>query len=383
MRSACRCMTPSPRIGIDLTTSSRRRTGLEQYALTLTEALLLEHTDLRFVIFTSSEPGTWDPPACNDTLIVRSPWGGKVLENQLWLARQGRKHRVDLMHYPAYPPLFPVARFVMTIHDLTAWRFPRAMSLKGYLYFRSMLGVWAPRSCAILTVSTSVREEIVRYLGLPRSQIVVVSPGPRKSLLADSPHRDGDHLQKFGLVPGYILHVGIVEPRKNLSILIEAVAKAIGAGANLRLVLAGRPGWGVQRVRDAICRFGLERSVALLGHVTDLELAALYRGARFLVQPSIYEGFGLPLLEAMTLGCPVIASDIPAHREVLGEAGEYFNPLDSSALAEKMRALSAGQARASLIVKGQARAARFTWEAAAKRVIEFYRASLTATQNRC
>lgn len=375
-------VSPSPRVGVDLTTSSRRRTGLEHYALTLTDAVLRERSDLQFVIFTSSEPGAWDPPEHDGTLVVRSPWGSKVLENQVWLARQVWRHRVDLMHYPAYPPLFPATRFVMTIHDLTAWRFPKAMSLKGYVYFRSMLRFWAPRSSAVLTVSTSVREEVARYLGLPRSRISVVSPGPRLSLLTDAPQSDMYHLQSFGLAPGYVLHVGTMEPRKNLAVLVEAVAKAADTGLGLRLVLVGRQGWGMNRLHDAICRFGLQRSVVLLGHVTDPELAALYRGARFLVQASIYEGFGLPLVEAMALGCPVIASDIPAHREVLGDAGEYFDPLDSDALAKKMQALSSEHARASLIAKGQARTARFTWPEAAKRVIELYRMCLTTGPSR-
>lgn len=369
-------MTHPIRVGIDLTTSARPQTGLETYALSLAEAVLKLGSELRFVVFASSRVPACAQAGSDRVALVESPFGRKVLENQLWLARAVRKHGIDLMHYPAYPPLWPPAQFLLTIHDLTPWHFPRSMSPKGYLYFRSMIRAWAPRSRAILTVSSNVRDEIVRILKIPAERVGVIRPAVRGNLAAYPVTHDSETLRKFSLAPGYVLFVGIIEPRKNLPVLIEAVAKLARQGNAPPLVLAGRPGWGMEQADQAIRRYRLEDKVVFTGHVTDQELAALYRGARFLVQPSIYEGFGLPVLEAMALGCPVIASRIAAHREILGDAGEYFSPSDSDDLVGKMHRLSSADHRLRCSAWGKARAMQFTWQAAAEQVVAVYQTAL-------
>lgn len=363
------------RVGIDLTTSARSQTGLETYALSLTEAVLMRGSDLEFVVFTSSPRPQSLQAKGGRVHFVESPFGREILRNQLWLVRAAWKHQVDLMHYPAFPPLFPPRRFVLTIHDLTPWRFPRSMSRKGFLYFRSLLGAWAHRSRAILTVSSSARDEIVRILKIPAERVSVVRPAVRSGLSSHPISRDREILASFNLVPGYILFVGIIEPRKNLPVLIEAFAKSKDHNGGHKLVLAGRPGWGVDDVGLAIRRHRLEDSVVLAGYVTDEQLAALYRGAGFLVQPSVYEGFGLPVLEAMALGCPVIASRIPPHEEVLGDAGIYFSPLNVDELAGKMRLLSSPDQRLHYAERGKARATQFTWQRAAEQVEAVYQAA--------
>jgi len=360
------------RVGIDLTTSARPRTGLEAYALSLAEAVVKLGTELRFVVFASSRVPPCAEVGGDRVTVVESPFGRKVLENQLWLIRAVRGHGIDLMHYPAYPPLWPSIPFVLTIHDLTPWRFPRSMSPKGYLYFRSMIPAWASRSRAILTISSSVRDEIVSILKIPAERVAVIQPAVRDNLRSSPPEHDADVLRKFNLVPGYALSVGIIEPRKNLPVLIQAIAKLARNGSAPSLVLAGRPGWGMEQAQQAVRRYSLEGKVVFTGHVTDEELTALYRRARFLVQPSIYEGFGLPVLEAMTLGCPVIASNIPAHREILGDAGEYFSPSDSDDLVDRMQRLSLLENRLRCTTRGRTRAQQFTWQIAAEQLVSVY-----------
>lgn len=368
-------MNRSLRVGIDLTTSARVRTGLETYALSLAQAVIGFGSDLKFVVFTSSPMPDWLQGKNGHVTTIVSPYGRKIVENQIWLSRAARRQDVDLMHYPAFPPLWPYGPFVLTIHDLTPWRYPRSMSAKGYLYFRSMLRLWAPRSRAILTVSSAVRDEIVRMLRVGPDRVEVIRPAVRSTLDRYPEADDARALAALNLTPGYILFVGIIEPRKNIPLLIEAAAKLRRRGDVPPIVLAGRPGWGMEHARQAIRRHGMDDRVIFTGHVTDQELAALYRGARFLVQPSIYEGFGLPVLEAMTLGCPVIASRIGAHEELLGDAGEYFSPCDSEELAGGMARLSGPDLRRRYSAAGRARAARFTWQAAAEQLAAAYHAA--------
>jgi glycosyltransferase involved in cell wall biosynthesis len=367
------------RIGIDCTVMARPVTGFETYVSCLASALVRLKSDAELVLF-SPRPLPPDLATLRGcATIITSPFGTQVLAHQAWLASTRHVHRVDLMHYPAFPPLLPPSKFVMTVHDATPWKFARTMSAKARIYFRSTLALWTRRSRLIITPSESSKEEIADRFGVPDSRVRVIHHGVRNSLRPRSQDASGDPPPRRRSEPEYILFVGTVEPRKNLSLLIRAIAKLRATGQSCRLVVAGRLAWGVPEIERLLDREGVNDGVELRGHVSDAELAGLYERAVCLVQPSLHEGFGYPIAEAMALGCPVIASRIPPYVEVLGEAGVYISPHDVDGLAAAIsQMLGNEEFRAALIARALARSEEFTWRRSAERTLEAYRDAITS-----
>jgi glycosyltransferase involved in cell wall biosynthesis len=284
-----------------------------------------------------------------------------------------RAHRLDLMHYPAFPPLIPPRNFVLTLHDATPWEYPHTMSRKGYLYFRSTLSAWARKANLIITVSQASQQKIIEKFGFTPDKVRIIHHGVRPQLLDSYIENGSPILDRLGIQPGYVLSVGSIEPRKNLPVVIKALAKLRAEGVERRLLIAGRPAWGTAELTNAISEANVADLVVVAGHVTDGELGHLYRNAAFVVQASVHEGFGLPILEAVALGCPVIASAIPAHIEVLGDAGTFFPPSDPNALAAAMGDfLRDTEASAAMKERGLRRARAFSWEQAARETIAGY-----------
>jgi glycosyltransferase involved in cell wall biosynthesis len=362
------------RIGIDCTVTGRPLTGFETYVSCLASALAHLESDAELVLFAPRPLPAALGSLHGRVTIVMSPFGAQVLAHQAWLVSSVRVHRVDLMHYPAFPPLLPPAKFVMTVHDATPWKFAQTMSAKARMYFQSTFALWMNRSRLIITPSESSKNEIAHRFGVPEHRVRVIHHGVRNSL---RPLRAGERIDLSRAPrsdPPYVLFVGTVEPRKNLPLAIRAVARLRARGQPSRLVVAGRLGWGVSDVEKIMQEERVKDSVVLMGHVSDEELALLYRHAVCLVQPSLHEGFGYPIAEAMALGCPVIASNIPSHAEVLGDAGLYISPDDVDGLATALCRMSRDdEFRASLAAKAVTRSQEFTWRRSAERTLEAYR----------
>lgn len=362
------------RIGIDCTVTGRPLTGFETYVSCLAGALASLRTDSEIALF-APRPLPEALARLRDRVqVITSPFGSDVLAHQAWLASMVWFHRVDVMHYPAFPPLLPPRRFVLTVHDATPWKFAETMSTKARVYFRSTLALWIRRSRLIITPSEASKTEIAGQFGLPQDRVRVILHGIRNSLRPLHGGAGAGLPSRLGLDGPYFLFVGTVEPRKNLAVAIRALARLRTRGQACRLVVAGRLAWGaseVERVREAE---GVKDAVVLAGHVSDAELTALYRHAVCLVQPSLHEGFGYPIAEAMALGCPVVASNIPPHVEVLGDAGGYVSPHDVDGLTEELsRMLRDGEFRSSLIAKAAERSQQFTWKRSAERTLDAYR----------
>jgi glycosyltransferase involved in cell wall biosynthesis len=259
---------------------------------------------------------------------------------------------VDVLHCPSHRAPTAVARpLVVTFHDLAVLRHPHAFNRWTRTYSRALVPRVAARADRIVAVSEFTASELVELLGLRSEKIVVIPHGVGAPFVADGPAAEGD----------YVLAVATPEPRKNLPRLFEAFGRSSLAGTELLVVGAG--GWGGVHVRG-------ER-VRALGHVPDDELARLYRGARCVAYVSLYEGFGLPVLEAMASGAPVVAADIPALREVAGDAAVFVDPLDPASISSGLE--EAVRRRDELSAAGRERAASFTWPAAARRTVEVYR----------
>ncbi|MGZ5511966.1 MAG: glycosyltransferase family 4 protein [Chthoniobacterales bacterium] len=353
------------RIGFDTTALAVSRSGVGVY----TENLL-NHL----------------PQACNaDDSIVElthrhSPRGkiNKTLWMQIILPYMLWHDAVDVCHFTnSVAPLCTRCPTVLTIHDMTLWLYPEYHFRKRLLAMRPFIPMAARRARAIIAVSENVKADIVRILGIPAGKVHVVYSAPSDQFRRLPPDSTSAVRRKYGLPEQFILYVGTIEPRKNLVRLLEAFASLPCRPPTL--VMVGARGWKDQEVFAAVERFGLQRSVCYLGYVPLDELIALYQSAGALIQPSLYEGFGLPVLEAMACGCPVIASDLPTLREVAKDAAVFVAPNDVTAFARAMRELAlSGRSRAALSHAAAARAATFSWGRCAEATLEVYRDAVGA-----
>jgi glycosyltransferase involved in cell wall biosynthesis len=266
---------------------------------------------------------------------------------------------------------------VITIYDLTALLLPechtantREMQSKAYRFAQEQADV-------VIALSEATRRDILAHLHIPPDRVRVVHSGVS---LTFRPIDDRKSLEQalapFGLSPGsYILHVGTIEPRKNLIRLVEAYHQIQGMvpAPVPKLALAGAKGWRFREVFERVRALELEAQIIFLRSVPPNALPALYNGACLFVYPSLYEGFGLPPLEAMACGVPVVASNTSSLPEVIGDAGLLIDPTDTQALAAAMASLlDDAEQCADLSERGLARAARFSWERAAGETLEIY-----------
>lgn len=271
----------------------------------------------------------------------------------------------------------PGALSVVTILDLTALLHPEfhtastiEMQLQKYRFAQE-------EADAVIAVSEVTKSEIVTHLKIPAGRVYVVHVGVDPAFY---PIRDHEAVARvlapMRLRPGeFILHVGTIEPRKNLVRLVEAFHEARGAFPSPRpkLALAGGRGWLYREVFERVAALGLQKEIIFLGRVPGDTLPALYNGALIFAYPSLCEGFGLPPLEAMACGVPVIASHTSSLPEVVGDAGILIDPTDTQALANALVSLAANaELRADLSARGLARAALFSWEEAARKTLEVY-----------
>ena len=309
--------------------------------------------------------------------VFRCLPGARILEggkeflltpaDPLWIARQIMRYRPRLYFTPGFnPPLKSPCPFIVTVHDLIHLKVPEESGVKKWAYYNVLLKPALIRAKRILTVSDFSRREILEWTGLAPGQVQVVGCGVGAAFTPEGPRWDPGH--------PYFLHVGNHKPHKNLPLLLSAFSRS-KAGQSLRLVLTGTP---APELQETIRKRGLTDRVVFLGNVGEPDLPALYRGARALVFPSKYEGFGLPVLEALACKVPVIASRIPPVEEVAGKTVLLLSPDDEEAWRESLEQAGEdpdfGKERA---LSGFSRSRLFSWEKVGERVGEIVRSDLT------
>jgi glycosyltransferase involved in cell wall biosynthesis len=262
---------------------------------------------------------------------------------------------------------------VVTIHDVSFLRFPAFAENRNRCYLERTIPATVARADAILTVSQFSADEIVALLGVPPGRVHAVHLGIAPHLRPPEPETIDRLRRTLGLTRPYLLTVGTLEPRKNIPFLVEVFERLAGDYPG-DLVLAGAPGWKVGPLLDRIRRSPVADRIRRLDYVPEGDLPALYAGADLFLCASHYEGFGLPPLEAMACGTPVISSPGGSLREVLGKAAVLLEPEDSGAWCASIRdTLSDGNRRRALAAAGIARAALFTWPETARRTWDVYR----------
>ena len=296
----------------------------------------------------------------------------------LGFSRGLREHRIDLYHEQNYVPLSYDVPVVITIHDLSWIRYPAAHPMDRVRWLDKGLPRALDTARAVLVDSEFIRREVLTTFGLDCESVHVAHLGVPRGFSPRPPSSTAQSLGKLGLEHGkFILTVGTIEPRKNLVHVLEAHALLPEAlKAAYPLVIAGARGWRSQGMLTRL-RSQDDRHVRFLGHVTSEELANLYSGAALFVFPSIYEGFGLPPLEAMACGAPVIVSDRSSLPEIVGDAGVMMNPEDPESTTATIQDLLADPGRRlEMSRQGIERASRFTWTRCAEVTRAVYRSAL-------
>lgn len=292
---------------------------------------------------------------------VRAVW------MEAFVPRALRALRADVAHFTNYTaPLSLDRPYVVTIHDMSLALLPECSTWKMRLIVPRVLPRVARRARLVLVPSIATRDDVVRLLAVDPGRVRVI-PHAAPRAFAETPHLPAP------AGPPYFLFVGNLEPRKNLARALRAFARIAPSLPAHRFVMVGQPGWKYDDVLRELRRPALEGRVELRGYVDESELPALYRHATAFVYPSLYEGFGLPVIEAMACGAPVLTSRVSALPELAEGAALLVDPTDEAALAEAMHALATDAALGTrLRAAGRARAAQYSWEATADRTIEAY-----------
>jgi len=291
-------------------------------------------------------------------------------------SKGARAHRINLYHEPAFLAFRFNGPSVVTVHDISWVRHPETHPADRVREMNRIMPKVVQHATHIVVDSEFVREEVMSYYGVAPDRVTTVLLGVSPEFIPLNERQCAPALDQFGLQFGqYQLAVGTLEPRKNLSTVIAAFSQLPD---NIRrrfpLVIAGMNGWGMERFSDNLRHMISKQEVRMLGYVAQQDLPALYSGARLFVYPSLYEGFGLPPLEAMACGVPVIASRRASLPEVVGDAGLLVEPLDDDTIAAHMRALIDDDAlHAALGEAGRLRAQTFTWRKFAHETIAVYK----------
>lgn len=369
------------RICIDYTSAVQQRAGIGRFTRELAGALLAARSPHDVVLLRpkgEARVAAGIPPGAEVRTLPVTAWVAAVLWHRLRVPApvEWFTGSCDIFHAPDYvlPPLRN-AKGIVTVHDLgfvrnPAWSVP---SLARYLTRAVPQSV--RRADLVLADSEATRHDLLAWLDLAPERVEVLYGGVGSEF---RPVTDAEEVRRvrrrYGLDQPYLLTVSTLEPRKNLVRLLEAYALLRGRhSAAPDLVVAGGEGWLFEEIYRRADELRLRESVRFLGYVPESDLPALLSQTRAFVFPSLYEGFGLPPLEAMACGVPVAASDAPCLPEVLGDAALFFSPLDVSGMADALgRILTDEGLRADLISRGQRRARVFSWERAARQLLAIY-----------
>ena len=376
------------RIGIDARFYGPVGKGLGRYTQEIVDGVIKMDTVNSYIIFLSGEN--------YDEFVVKQKNVTKVLVKSRWYSLMEQfelpflifSEKIDLMHFPHFNvPVFCPVRFVVTIHDLILTKYPtvRASTLGPLRYWFKHYGykvviknaIW--RAKKIIAVSKFTKNDILQNFKIDSSKIIVSYEGVAKlgdfnKDLARTSSSEAT-LMCYNIKRSYILYVGNAYPHKNLNNLIKIFIELKRKYSDLSLVLVGREDYFYTKLKKFVLECDGERDGVLFpGFVDDKDLGTLYGNALLYVFPSLYEGFGLPPLEAMTYGCPVVASNLASMPEILGKAAAYFDPNDFSEFKEVLEeVINKKKLRDELIFEGYRQIKRYSWDDCSRNTLNVYR----------
>jgi len=366
------------RIGIDYTAAVHQRAGIGRYARGLVRGLAQLDRENEYLLLVAGRPkdeGTF-PPNFKPRYLPLSPHRATILWQRLRVPLPADLFTglLDLFHSPDYvlPPLRR-GRKVLTIHDLSFLRYPEGADPRLRWYLTQAVPHSIGQADLVLADSHNTKSDLIELLGVEAGRVEVLYPGVEERFHPLDEGSLAPVKARYRLDFPFILIVGTLEPRKNHVGLLQAYTLLKGRHPH-RLVIAGGKGWLYEAIFREVERLSLEERVLFLGYVPEEDLPALYNLADLFVFPSFYEGFGLPPLEAMACGTPVVVSDISSMPEVVGDGALLVPPQDVEALAEAMKkGVSDASLREELRSKGLEQARRFSWSETAKRLLAIYK----------
>ncbi len=362
-----------------------RHGGIGVYVQQLVAALDRVATDDAFIVFLerADRDATLFAPRCVRYLLLedRPPYR-RVLWDQTVLPALLRHYRIDVLHCPKYiTPLVVPCPTVMTVHDLHFRRHPALFSPTTRFYWRWMLPLSAARAGAIIVPSEETKDDLVRWRPAEASKVEVIHHGLARRHASvcsgDSASEVNTRWERLAtehaLATPFVLGVGTIEPRKNFVRLVVACRRVIETGTDCQLVIAGKPGWGMAELDAAIAEEGMREKVELLGYVDDATLAALYAHAAVVCYPSLREGFGLPVGEALAAGRPVVASDTLPLPAPVSARSILVSPTDTVALADAIERILRGEpAHTETDPDTASVIERYSWQRSARRHLAVY-----------
>ena len=374
------------RIAIDYTAATRQAAGIGNYVRSLVDAMLAQDDTNQYTLLTSGRPPRERPFPSAENVRGRSLIIPDRYLNVLWyrwrlpISATFFTGQVDIYHGPDFvlPPLNGKLRKVVTVHDLAFLEHPEYAVPELAAYLKKVVPEAVEAADVVASVSQTTRQTLIEHFQTPLEKITLVPNGIRAYFrrITDPVLLEATR-HKFGLKSPLVLGVGTQEPRKNHLGLIKAFHKAVSTGNKstrpAMLALAGGSGWLYEETEQIVAELKLEKKVRFLGRVSDLELMMLYSLADVFVFPSFYEGFGVPPLEAMACGTPVITSNTSSLPEVVGDAAIMVNPHKINEIASAInRVLENKQLQEDLRQKGYTRAAHFTWVRSAQKMLSIY-----------
>jgi glycosyltransferase involved in cell wall biosynthesis len=359
------------RIGVDLSITMVDQAGTSIYACSLADALKHLESGDKYRFFARN---TAHGMVRRKTIRSRTV---SIYRDIIWthvvLPMQVRHADIEILHMPANViPLFQPCPTVVTILDTTVFQKPEKFTLWHRNYYRLFIALAAKYAKAILTISEQSKRDIVSQLHVAPEKVSVTHLAASSRFRLVSERASSEIRRKYDLRT-FILTIGTLEPRKNMVRLLQAFASLRQAGFCYQLIHAGPQGWLFEDVLAEVDRLGLHDSVRFLGRIPLEDLVRLYNAASVFVYPSLYEGFGIPVLEAMACGCPVITSNISSLPEVVGEAGMLVDPYNVQELTEALRqVLEDADLAHQLREKGLRRAGLFSWHRCAQQTQAIY-----------
>lgn len=371
-------------------TENYRQAGLSRHIYELVTTLPRSDQSASFVAFVGNGdiPPDFTAGMPPNLKLSRSrfPTGRapvRIAWEQMILPLAAARTKLDLLHCPvSVRPFISPCPVVITIHDLIFLRYPKSYHPAKQIYLRAMSRWSARRATHIIAVSEATRQDAIELLGVSPRRVTTIHNGVGEQFVPLPAEEVERFRHKHGLSGRTILYLGTLEPRKNITLLLNAF-KEIEARpeyADVKLIIGGSKGWYYEEIFATAERLGLTGTDRLrfLGRVPDEELPLWYNVADVFAYPSLYEGFGLPPLEAMSCGTPVVVSNTSALPEVVGDAGVLLDPEDASGWAMALMDLLSNRAKAQeLAARGLRQAQKFTWQRAAEETLQVYRQALS------
>jgi len=357
-----------------------RSAGIHQYIDSLLKHLPAAGPEFRFTVFVGEGQPQMQPErtTVRRTRLPTIRPAVRIAWEQLVQPFELARARPDLLHSLAFvSPVAARCPAVVTVYDLSFKLYPERFLPAQRLYLSAFTGYSCRRARRVIAISESTRADLVRVLGLPPGKVDVAYPGVQPEFYPRSSAECAAFRAAQGLPERYILYLGTLEPRKNLGTLLRAFREVARDQRDLHLVLAGAKGWLYADLFRLAQELDLAERVHFPGYIAAEALPLWYNSAEAFAYPSSYEGFGLPVIEALACGRPVVTSDVSSLPEAGGTAAIRVSPGDPAALAQALRQALAAEQRAR--VEGPAHAARFTWEATAAQTVAAYRRALAGS----